>query len=411
MTLLEDLRARGILKQISNEEKFQQLIPSETAIYGGFDPTAQSLHLGNYILIATLKRFAQYGYKTYGLVGGATGMIGDPSFKDSERVLLDLEQVKNNKAKIVAQLETHGLIVVDNYNFYKEMSILTFLRDAGKLINISSMLSKDSVSRRIEKGLSFTEFSYTLLQGYDFLQLYKNNNVKVQLGGSDQWGNIVTGLDMIAKVEGDDHKAVGITFDLLTDENGNKIGKSTGGGSLWLDKEMNSPFKMYQYLLNQSDAAVGKLLKWLTFLKLDEISDILERHNNNPKEHLAQKVLAGEVVKDLFGVQEALNAKKITEILYNKNFDFSTLKIHDLVIMEDYLPLLELNENDNLVEKLIEYKFLNSKREAREFISTKALKIDELEIDETTKYQPQKFGGKYAIFKKGKKQTILLKTK
>lgn len=411
MTLLEDLRARGILKQISNEEKFQQLIPSETAIYGGFDPTAQSLHLGNYILIATLKRFAQYGYKTYGLVGGATGMIGDPSFKDSERVLLDLEQVKNNKAKIVAQLETHGLTVVDNYNFYKEMSILTFLRDAGKLINISSMLSKDSVSRRIEKGLSFTEFSYTLLQGYDFLQLYKNNNVKVQLGGSDQWGNIVTGLDMIAKVEGDDHKAVGITFDLLTDENGNKIGKSTGGGSLWLDKEMNSPFKMYQYLLNQSDAAVGKLLKWLTFLKLDEISDILERHNNNPKEHLAQKVLAGEVVKDLFGVQEALNAKKITEILYNKNFDFSTLKIHDLVIMEDYLPLLELNENDNLVEKLIEHKFLNSKREAREFISTKALKIDELEIDETTKYQPQKFGGKYAIFKKGKKQTILLKTK
>ncbi|WP_029513005.1 tyrosine--tRNA ligase [Mycoplasmopsis iners] len=410
MTILDDLIARNILKDISNKEKFLTLNPNEIAVYGGFDPSAKSLHLGNYILIATLKRFKQYGFKVYGLVGGATGMIGDPSFKDSERVLLDNQTVLANKQNIMHQLASNGLDVIDNYDFYKNMNVLEFLRDAGKLVNVSYMLNKESVIKRIERGLSFTEFSYQLLQGYDFLTLYKKNNVCVQVGGSDQWGNIITGLDMIEKVEGKDHKAVAITLGLLTDENGNKIGKSTGGGSLWLDKKLSSPYNMYQYLLNQSDVMVEKLLKWLTFLPLSEIDNIIAKHYVNPKEHLAQKTLAFEVVKDIFGQDEANITINITKVLFDKNFDLSSLTLKELVSMEQYLPVVEIAQDTNLVESLIEQNVISSKREAREFIQTNALKLDDQTIDLDTKYIPQRYENKYAFFRKGKKQTILIKT-
>lgn len=411
MTIIEELKERGILKQISNEEKLLNLNPNQTGIYVGFDPTAKSLHLGNYILMINLKRFQKYGYKTYALVGGATGMIGDPSFRDSERVLLDLNTVIDNKNRIKNQLSKLNFEVVDNYDFYANMNVLDFLRDAGKLINVASMLSKDSVTKRIERGLSFTEFTYQVIQGYDFLTLYKNNNVCVQMGGSDQWGNIVAGLDMIDKVYTNKHNAVGLTLDLLTDENGNKIGKSTGGGSLWLDKELSSPYNMYQYLLNQPDSIVKKLLMWLTFLDVSKINSIIEEHQQNPKEHLAQKTLASEVIKDIFGIEEVKKAEWITSILFNKNFDFNKLNVSEIAEISNYLPICEISENENIINKLIENKFILSKREAREFIQTNALKIDNELVDEETLYHPQQFEGKYAIFKKGKKQTIILKTK
>ncbi|MEA4115640.1 tyrosine--tRNA ligase [Mycoplasma sp. 744] len=408
MNIIEDLELRGILKQISNKEKFLKLNPAETAIYGGFDPSAISLHLGNYILIATLKRFQQYGYTVYALVGGATGMIGDPSFRNSERNLLDNETIIKNKKNIIHQLKKQKLMVKDNLNFYKKMNVIDFLRNVGKLTNVSYMLNKESVIKRIEKGLSFTEFTYQLLQGYDFLKLYQNNNVKVQLGGSDQWGNIVTGLDMINKIEGDDHKAVGITLDLLTDENGNKIGKSTGGGSLWLDKNLSSPYDMYQYLINQSDLSAIKFLKWLTFLSLEKINNIASLHNDNLKKRYAQKTLAYEVVKDIFGKKEAQITTKISKVLFDKNFDLLKLNNLEIERLKKYLPCLKIKLKTNIIDCLIENKVLQSKREAREFINTGALKIDNDYLTLDTIFNPMYYESNYSFIKKGKKQIILL---
>lgn len=411
MKFLDELKTRGILKQISNEEKFNNLEPSKINVYAGFDPTAESLHLGNYIIISVLKRFQKAGFNTIALIGGATGMIGDPSFRDSERKLLNNEQVELNKSKIKNQLESFGLTVFDNYDIYKNMNILDFLREAGKLVNISYMLAKDSVSSRIDKGLSFTEFTYQLLQGYDFLHLYKNHNIRVQVGGSDQWGNITTGLDMISDVIGEkDAKAVGITIDLLTDENGHKIGKSTGGGSLWLDKNIASPFQMYQYLFNKSDAVVEKLLLWLTFIEIDEIKQIMIEHAKNPSNHYAQYKLAFAVVSDIFGEQEAINSLNITKILFDKTFDATQLKVEEIKNLENYLKVANLSIGDNIIDSLIKQNIISSKREAREFIENNALKIDGKSIEESTIYEPQNYSKKYAIFKKGKKQTILLKT-
>ncbi|QBF34394.1 tyrosine--tRNA ligase [Mycoplasmopsis phocirhinis] len=411
MNIIEELKQRGILKQISNLEKFNKLNPTQTAVYGGFDPTAKSLHLGNYLLMTTLKRFQLAGFDAIALVGGATGMIGDPSFKDSERVLLNNEEVVENKNRIKQQLQNIGLSVLDNYDFYKNMNVLEFLRDGGKLINISYMLAKDSVSSRIQRGLSFTEFSYQLLQGYDFLELYKQKNVMIQIGGSDQWGNITTGLDMISKVIGENNsKAVGVTFDLLTDENGKKIGKSTGGGALWLDKTLTSPFNMYQYLYNQSEQMVQKLLLWLTFISVEDIKNIMIKHQQNTSLRFAQQTLAFNVVKDIFGEDEAKIAVNITKILFNKKFDASALTVQDLEQMELYLPVSKIAINENIVQNLIKNKFIASKREAREFIQNNALKIDEEFVTELTLFNPHKYNSKFAIFKKGKKQTIILKT-
>ncbi|WP_406616878.1 tyrosine--tRNA ligase [Mycoplasmopsis adleri] len=410
MTIIDELKRRKILNNVSNLDKFNKLDPKTIGVYVGFDPSADSLHLGNYILISILKRFAQFGYKAYALIGGATGMIGDPSFRDTERVLLDKEQVIKNKNKIKKQLESFGLTVIDNLDFYKDVSILDFLKDTGKLVNINYMIAKDSVKSRLERGLSFTEFTYQLLQGNDFLKLYQNKNICIQVGGSDQWGNITTGLDMISKVVGDDHKAVAVTVNLLTDENGKKIGKSYGGGALWIDKEKTSPYNMYQYLVNQPDSKVQELLNWLTFISVDEINAIMEKHNLNPANHYAQKMLADLVVKDLYGAEELKQAQNITNILFHKNFDFKSLNVSDLKIIEKYLPTCKITKGSKLVETLIQNNFIQSNREAREMIGTNALKVDDVAITLDSTYEPTNFDGRYAFFKKGKKQTILLKT-
>lgn len=411
MNILEDIKQRGIFKQISNLEKFNSLIPKNTGVYIGFDPTAKSLHLGNYVQISILKRFQNAGFKAYALIGGATGMIGDPSFKDAERTLLDNKTVIENKNNIKKQLEKFGLNVIDNFDFYKNMNVIDFLRDVGKLLNVSYMLSKDSVANRINSGLSFTEFSYQLLQGWDFYNLYKKHNVLLQLGGSDQWGNITSGLEIISKLEGDNHKAVVITSNLLLDDNGKKYGKSTGGGSLWLDKKMNSPYNLYQFLLNQPDSKIDELLKWLTFLPLNEIEEIIKKHNENPSLHYAQNILACEVIKDIHGAEELEIAKEITKILFDKNYDLTQLNLVFLKKLEPYLPTITLEKNKNVVEQLIEAKIIFSKREAREFINTNALKIDGSLVNEESQYSPKNYQGKYAFLNKGKKQIWLIKTK
>ncbi|RIV16739.1 tyrosine--tRNA ligase [Mycoplasmopsis gallopavonis] len=408
MNVLTELKNRGILKQISNEDKFLDL-PKNSAVYAGFDPTATSLHLGNYIQIANLLRFKHYGWKVYAILGGATGMIGDPSFKDSERQLLDQKTLEINKAKIKSQLEYFGLEVIDNYDFYKDMSFLDFLREAGKMVNISYMLAKDSVASRIDKGLSFTEFSYTLIQGWDFLTLYKTKDVFVQFGGSDQWGNLTTGLDMISKVYGDSHKAVVLTSNLLTDANGQKFGKSTGGGNLWLDKNQTKPYSMYQFLVNQPDSELEKLLKQLTFLSLAKIRGILDQHEAAPQLRIAQKTLAFEVISQLHGEEEAQTCEKISNLLFNKNVNFQEYSLKDIKRIDGQIVTLNLQSGQNLVEQLIANKILKSKREAREFIQANSLKVNGEAVSEDFNLHSKLFNNQYAILNVGKKNIYCVK--
>lgn len=407
MNILNELKERGILKNISSEEKFNSL-EKGTKVYIGFDPTAQSLHLGNYIQIKTLQKFKQAGFTPIMVVGGATGMIGDPSGRNSERNLLDTQTLESNKNKIRQQLSKFDIDVVDNYDFYKDMNILYFLREVGKLISINYMLSKDVVSSRLENGISFTEFSYQLIQGWDFYQLYKLHNTKVQIGGSDQWGNITTGLEIISK-KCENPDAVGITLNLLTDENGNKFGKSTGGGSLWLDKEMNSPYNLYQFLFNQPDSQIEKLLLWLTSLEINEIKSIIKKHFESPSLQDAQRILAFEVVKDIHGIVEAQKSFNLSQFIYNPKFDITSLNLSEFENMIDHFRILEIPQNSVLIDELMKNNVFSSKRELREFIQNKSLKLNFHSVDENTKVISDLFDGKYAIINKGKKQIFILK--
>lgn len=411
MTILEDLQARGIIKEISDIDKFNNL-KKGSKVYIGFDPTAQSLHLGNYAQISILKRFEQYGYEPIAILGGATGMIGDPSFKDAERVLLDSKTIELNKSKIKKQLEFFGLRVLDNYDWYKDMSIIDFLREVGKSINISYLLAKDSIKSRLERGLSYTEFTYSLLQGWDFLELYKNENVRLQIGGSDQWGNVTTGLEMITKHIGNDHEACAITTNLLTDENGNKIGKSVGGGSLWIDKTMTSAFSMYQYLLNSTDASVETTIKRFTFLTLDEIESLMNKQKADPRSRIAQKTLAYEVVKDLHGEKEAQKAIQITRALFENNDELLSLNSKDIEQLKGSVQFNLVDKSTSLEDALVQSKIVKSKRELNEFIEKGAILVNNQVIsDAKSNIDWTQFGNKFAIVRRGKRNYYILESK
>ncbi|MGL6124902.1 MAG: tyrosine--tRNA ligase [Metamycoplasmataceae bacterium] len=406
--LINDLKSRNIINNITSEEKIKN-IKSGDGIYIGFDPTAESLHLGNYIPITILKRFQNAGLKAFAVIGGATGMIGDPSFKDSERVLLSDETVNKNKTEIKKQLELFNLNVIDNFDFYKDVSFLNFLRDVGKNITVNYMMAKDSVSSRIETGLSFTEFSYQLIQGNDFKVLYEKYNIKIQAGGSDQWGNITTGLELIRKTFGE-NDALGITLNLLTDSNGNKFGKSVGN-PIWISKERTSAFSMYQYLVNINDEDVEKLLKWYTFLSVEIIQKEMVLHNENRSLKRAQKLLAFEVTKDIHGEKEANKAIEITSILFESNKPIKSLTLNDIESIKNDIPYYDNNKQKiTILELLINSKISTSKREAREFISSNTIFIDgEVVTNENIEILPKNFNNKYLFIKKGKRSYLLVK--
>ncbi|MGL5205444.1 MAG: tyrosine--tRNA ligase [Metamycoplasmataceae bacterium] len=408
LDLIKDLKSREIINNITNEEKIDNLKKND-GIYIGFDPTAESLHLGNYIPITILKRFKNAGLKSYAVIGGATGMIGDPSFKDSERVLLSNEIIVKNKLEIKKQLESFDLKVLDNYDFYRDMSFLDFLREVGKNITINYMMSKESVNARIETGLSFTEFSYQLIQGNDFRFLYEKFNIKIQAGGSDQWGNITTGLELIRKEFGE-NDALGITLNLLTDSNGDKFGKSVGQ-PIWISKKRTSPFSMYQYLVNINDSDVEKLLKWCTFLSLNKIEQEMMLHNANKSKKSAQKLLAFEVTKDIHGEKEAMNAIAITTILFESQNTIESLSVNDIESIKNDLPFYNNNNQEvTLIELLINAKIATSKREAREFISSNSISIDGKPVkNENEKIVPMNFNKKYLLIKKGKRSYFIVK--
>ena len=403
MTLYEELKWRGLIKDVAGEDLEEKLNNEQISFYWGTDPTADSLHIGHYSSLITAKRLAKAGHHPILLVGGATGLIGDPR-PTAEREIISKEKLQKNFEGIKKQVSTilEGKAeIVNNYDWMKNYTYLEFLRDIGKYINVNYMLAKDIISRRLETGITYAEFSYTLLQGYDFLHLYREKNCMLQAAGSDQWGNITTGIELIKKIEG--KEAYGFTMPLILDANGNKFGKSEGN-ALWLDINKTSSYELYQYLINSDDTKVEEYLKVYTFLNKQEIDDIMEKHKEQPHLRIAQEKLAQEFITDLHGENEYLNAKQISEALF-KN-DIKNLSDEQLSQAFKGVPTFKLEKGKTILEILTENNIASSRREAREFLNNNAITLNGETInDENYKIDNNK---KYNIIRKGKKKYFVL---
>ena len=377
MKLYEELKWRGLIKDEAGEDLEDKLNNEEVTFYWGTDPSADSLHIGHYSSLLTAKRLAKKGHHPILLIGGATGMIGDPR-PTAEREIQAKETILENAKKLTDQVKEifdGNVEVVNNYEWTKDMNILDFLRDTGKYINVNYMINKDIIKRRLDTGITFAEFTYTLLQGYDFMHLYETKNCIMQVEGSDQWGNITTGIDLINKKL--NKKAYAFTMPLILDANGNKFGKSEGN-ALWLDKEKTSSYEIYQYLINSSDEKVEEYLKVYTFLNKEEIEELMKKHNQKPEERLAQKTLAKEFITDLRGKEEYEKAIKTTEALFNGKVKELTKKDIEEVFKE--MPTFETENSIDIITMLTEGKVAQSKREAREFVKAGSITINEEKI-------------------------------
>ncbi len=403
MNLYEDLMWRGLIKDVAGDDLKEKLNGEPITFYWGTDPTADSLHIGHYSALCTAKRLANYGHHPILLCGGATGRIGDPR-PTSEREIIKNETVDKNIISIKKQIDRlfEGKAeLVDNYDWTKNYTYLEFLRDIGKYINVNYMINKDIIKRRLESGITYAEFSYTLLQGYDFMHLYQEKNCIMQVEGSDQWGNITTGIELIRKKLG--KEAYGFTMPLILDVNGNKFGKSEGN-ALWLDKEKTSPYEIYQYLINTDDSKVFEYLKVFTFLSKEEIEEVMDKQNKNPETRIAQKTLAYEVVKDIHSKEEADHAIKISKALFTGNVKDLTDKEIEIIFQK--MPIFE-SKKDILINILVNNNITSSRREAREFLTNNAIMVDGETInDENKEINNNK---KYHIIRKGKKKYYLIK--
>ena len=424
LNFIEELRWRGMLHDMipGLEEHLQKEL---TTAYIGFDPTAPSLHIGNLAAIMLLKHFQLAGHKPIALVGGATGMIGDPSGKSAERDFLSEETLRENQIGIKAQLEKFldfecgatSAEVVNNYDWFKEFSFLGFLREAGKFLTVNYMMSKDSVQKRLETGLSFTEFSYQLLQGYDFYHLYKTKNVRLQMGGSDQWGNITTGTEIIRRKteEDNDDRAYALTTPLVTKADGSKFGKSESG-NVWLDASKTSPYQFYQFWLNAADADCARLIRVFTLFSKDDIEAMEKEHADAPHLRILQKAIAEEVTTRVHGaaitalVNEAsglLFSKDAVELLANASEELlAQLPVLE-VASED---LLECNNLTDLVSVGTKNIIFSSKGDARKAIQGNALSVNKVKVtDPQTDWKSiDKIRGKYVLVGNGKQKNYLL---
>lgn len=403
MNLYEDLLWRGLIKDVAGDNLKEILNGEPITFYWGTDPTADSLHIGHYSSLVTAKRLMKAGHHPILLCGGATGRIGDPR-PTAEREILDYQTIENNIKGIKNQIDKlfEGKAeIVDNYTWTKDYTFLEFLRDIGKYINVNYMINKDIISRRLETGITYAEFSYMLLQGYDFLHLYETKNCIMQVEGSDQWGNITTGIELIKKKLG--KEAYAFTMPLILDANGNKFGKSEGN-ALWLDKEKTSPYEIYQYLINADDSKVLEYLKVFTFLTKEEIEDIMKKHEEKPELRIAQKTLAFEVVKDIHSKEDAETAIKISESLFTGNI--KDLTDNEIELAFKGIPTFNTNE-DIILNVLVDNKIATSRREAREFLTNNAITLDGTIINDEN-YQI-KNTRKYHIIRKGKKKYYLIK--
>ena len=403
MKLYDDLVWRGLIKDVAGDNLEEVLNGEPITFYWGTDPTADSLHIGHYSSLVTAKRLAKYGHHPILLCGGATGRIGDPR-PTAEREILSYETVDKNIKCIKNQIDKlfdGKAELVDNYSWTKDYTFLEFLRDIGKYININYMLSKDIIQRRLESGITYAEFSYMLLQGYDFMHLYETKNCIMQVEGSDQWGNITTGIELIRKKLG--KEAYGFTMPLILDATGKKFGKSEGN-ALWLDKEKTSPYEIYQYLINADDSKVLEYLKVFTFLTKEEIEDIMKKHEEKPELRLAQKALAYEVVKDIHSKKDADTAVKISESLFTGNI--KELTDSEIELAFKGIPTYNVNE-DTILNILVNNNITSSRREAREFLSNNAITLDG-DIINDENYQITK-SRNYHIIRRGKKKYYLIK--
>jgi len=418
MSLLEDLQWRGIIYQQTDEEGIKDTLSKESiSLYCGVDPTADSMHIGHLLPFLTLRRFQQHGHRPIVLVGGATGMIGDPSGKSEERKLQTTETIQHNVTCIQKQLShifdfegEKGAVMVNNYDWAGSMDIVTFLRDYGKHVGVNYMLAKDTISSRLDTGISFTEFTYTILQAMDFLHLYEKYECKLQIGGSDQWGNITTGLELIRKMAPEGSKAFGLTIPLVTKADGTKFGK-TESGAVWLDPEKTSPYEFYQFWINTADADVIKYLKFFTFLPKEDIEALEESVQTEPHLRKAQKALAEEMTRLIHGEEALAQAIKITDALFKG--DIQELTAAEIKQGFKDVPSYEhvSGEDINLVELLIASKIAPSKRQAREDITNGAISINGERVTdlEYTVAAKDRIEGQFTVIRRGKKKYYLIK--
>jgi tyrosyl-tRNA synthetase len=379
--VFNELEWRGLINQTTDANQLKERLKKPIVLYCGFDVTADSLHIGHLLPLITLKRFAEYNHQIIAVLGSATSLIGDPSGKKSERKLQPEEIVQQWNHGIKKQLnnllkeeiQTHKAIIVENSEWLKKLGLLSFIRDIGKHFSLGYMLAKESVKNRLEVGISFTEFSYMLLQAYDFWWLYKNYNCELQIGGSDQWGNITAGIDLIQKLE--DKNVYGLTLPLLLKSDGTKFGK-TEGGAIWLDSSKTSVYQFYQFLINTDDRDVIKLLKFLTFFSAEEIKELEESVKNQPEKRLAQKKLAQELTKLVHGEKALQRAEKISEALFYNNL--KNLSAEELKEGLNDVPTAKIENKQklNLVDFLVETKVCSSKRQAREDIINGAIALN-----------------------------------
>ena len=415
--ILEDLKWRGAINQQTDAEGLAKYLEEhdDLALYCGTDPTGDSLHIGHLIPFMILKRFQLAGYHPVIVIGGGTGTIGDPSGRSTERVLLDAEKLHQNEIALTKQMEklfgTDNFEIVNNAEWLDKLSLIDFLRDYGKHFQVNNMINKDVVASRLENGISFTEFSYQILQAIDFYQLNKNHGVQMQIGGSDQWGNITAGIDLIHKLMGSDREAFGLTIPLMLKADGTKFGKSAGG-AIWLDPEKTSPYEFYQFWINQDDRDVVKYLKYFTFLSHEEIDELAEQVKTEPWKRTAQKTLAKEVTKFVHGEEGLAEAEMITDSLFSGN-------VKDLTVtqIEQGLrsaPTAESGSDaKNIVDFLVDTKIESSKRQAREDVENGAIYINgDREQSVDFEVDPAKaFDGKYVIVRKGKRKYTLVNIK
>ncbi len=426
---IEELKWRGLFADMMPGTD-EQLDKTMTTGYIGFDPTADSLHIGSLIPIKVLAHFQQHGHKPIALVGGATGMIGDPSGKSSERNALDEETLNHYVKCLQDQLsrfldfegtEPNRAELVNNYDWMKEVSFLDFIRDIGKNITVNYMMAKDSVKRRFTgeggaDGMSFTEFTYQLLQGFDFLHLYKTKNVRLQMGGSDQWGNITTGTELIRrKVQGE---AFALTVPLITKADGSKFGKSESGENYWLDAKRTSPYRFYQFWLNATDADAERFIKFYTFLSKEEIEALIAEHQTAPHERKLQKKLAEEVTVWVHNREEYEKALKASEILFGRSTAEDLVQLDEATFLEifDGVPQKEIARAEVLGSNIIDLiseksNFLKSKGEARRELSGNSISINKVKVNDTFEVsETDLIDGKFLLIQKGKKNYFIVKT-
>ena len=425
---IEELRWRGMLHDVMPGTQ-EQLKKEMTSGYIGFDPTASSLHIGNLATIMLLVHFQRAGHKPFALVGGATGMIGDPSFKAAERSFLDEDTLRFNQEGIKKQLEQfldfdcgeNSAEMVNNYDWFKEIGFLQFLREAGKFLSVNYMMSKDSVKKRLETGISFTEFSYQLLQGYDFYHLYKNKNVRVQMGGSDQWGNITTGTEIIRRKEGDEEgyfKAYALTTPLLTKSDGSKFGKSEGG-NIWLDAEKTSPYEFYQFWLNQADEDLPRYLRVFSLKGRQEIEALETSHAGEPHLRIMQKALAAELTNRIHSEKAFQTVIKASEVLFGK----ATLETLQSIEADEFdtifngVPQTEISREEwngtsnilDLISTVTKAEIYPSKGEARRAIQQNAVSVNKVKVtsEAQTLSEFALLQDRFLLISKGKKNHLV----